>query len=282
MTKEQGENRSFQVLCADYVLNILNQDEREMFERRLDEADEEQRRMYEQMRIKANELLFSDMEYPSLEELRELLLAETDIIEDKDEKDDDLIRAGDGDEKDVEIGSEGFSFGSVAAVVLGFICLSLFFYSLTLRSEIKSQADEIGKQSETIAVLQNQVSELQEMLAIIDSRQLYIVELLGMEANPTGYGNVVWDLQNGRAVVSISKLPVPNEGKIYHLWAIYDNKARMIASFSVDEDESALFIADGLAASANRSDFSFTVTLEAEADSPQPNGEIYLMESSGN
>ncbi|NIT58928.1 MAG: hypothetical protein GWN00_22705, partial [Aliifodinibius sp.] len=65
MAKQQGNRRTFKELCADYVLNILDQDERMRFEEMLDEATEEERELYQQMRTKGNDLLFSDRDDPS-------------------------------------------------------------------------------------------------------------------------------------------------------------------------------------------------------------------------
>ncbi len=287
MAKQQGNRRTFKQLCADYVLNILDQDERMRFEEMLDEATEEERELYQQMRTKGNELLFSDKDDPSPEELREQLLAE---VKDSDEQkpdrslehaevpsDDEIV------DEDTDNGETRVSLTLVISIVLGFICLSLVFYAFSLRSEISAQKSTIVDQEEQIADLKNEMNELQEMLAVIDSRQLHVVRLLGMEANPFGYGNVVWDSQNNRAVVRLAELPDPGEDGQYQFWAILDNKAIDIRSFSVDASGNALFLANNLNGLDNRKDFSFAVTLESDGRSSQPDGEMHLMGSfSGN
>jgi len=283
MAKQQGNRRTFKELCADYVLNILDQDERMRFEEMLDEATEEERELYQQMRTKGNDLLFSDRDDPSPEQLREELL---EAVEDKDKGDSDhslehVEAASDEEtfEEEADSGETHVSLTLVTSIVLGFICLSLVFYAFSLRSEISDQESTIVSQEEEIADLGNEMNELQEMLSVMDSRQLHVVRLLGMEANPFGYGNVIWDSQNNRAVVQLAELPDAGKGGQYQFWAIFDNKAIDIRSFSVNNHGEVLFLIENLDGLNKGKDFSFAVTLESDGVSSQPDGEMHLMGS---
>lgn len=283
MAKQQGNRRTFKELCADYVLNILDQDERLRFEEMLDEATEEERELYQQMRTKGNELLFSDKEDPSPEELREQLIAEVEDrkeqVVDRSSKHTETATDQEVVDNVAENAETRVSLTLVISIVLGFICLSLVFYAFSLRSEISAQERTIAAQDEEIAVLENKMNELQEMLAVFDSRQLHVVRLLGMEANPFGYGNVIWDSQNNRATVRLAELPAPDEDGQYQFWAIFDNKAINISSFSVDANGDALFQADNLDGLDKSKKFSFAVTLESNGESSRPDGEMHLMGS---
>ena len=282
MAKQQGNRRTFKELCADYVLNILDQDERMRFEEMLDEATEEERELYQQMRTKGNDLLFSDRDDPSPEQLREELLEAVD--KDKGDSDHSLeqVEAASDEEtfeEETDSGETHVSLTLVTSIVLGFICLSLVFYAFSLRSEISDQESTIVSQEEEIADLENEMNELQEMLSVMDSRQLHVVRLLGMEANPFGYGNVIWDSQNNRAVVQLAELPNAGKDGQYQFWAIFDNKAVDIRSFSVNNDGEVLFLIENLDGLNKRKDFSFAVTLESDGGSSQPDGEMHLMGS---
>ena len=283
MAKQQGNRRTFKELCADYVLNILDQDERMRFEEMLDEATEEERELYQQMRTKGNEILFSDKDNPSPGELREQLLAEvegrSEQVADRSSKHAETATDQEVVDNIAENAETRVSLTLVISIVLGFICLSLVFYAFSLRSEISAQKSIIVSQEEEIASLGNEMNELQEMLAVFDSRQLHVVRLLGMEANPFGFGNVIWDSQNNRAVVRLAELPAPDKEGQYQFWAIFDNKAVNISSFSVDANGEALFITDNLDGLDNQKDFSFAVTLESDKNSSQPDGEMHLMGS---
>ncbi|NIT58927.1 MAG: hypothetical protein GWN00_22700, partial [Aliifodinibius sp.] len=149
------------------------------------------------------------------------------------------------------------------------------------RSEISDRESTIVSQKEEISDLENEMNELQEMLSVMDSRQLHVVRLLGMEANPFGYGNVIWDSQNNRAVVQLAELPDAGKDGQYQFWAIFDNKAVDIRSFSVNNDGEALFSidSDSLDGLDRSKDFSFAVTLEFGGGSSQPDGEMHLMGS---
>ena len=282
MAKQQGNRRTFKELCADYVLNILDQDERMRFEEMLDEVTEEEHELYQQMRTKGNDLLFSDRDDPSPEQLREELLEAVD--KDKGDSDHSLeqVEAASDEEtfeEETDSGETHVSLTLVTSIVLGFICLSLVFYAFSLRSEISDQESTIVSQEEEIADLENEMNELQEMLSVMDSRQLHVVRLLGMEANPFGYGNVIWDSQNNRAVVQLAELPNAGKDGQYQFWAIFDNKAVDIRSFSVNNDGEVLFLIENLDGLNKRKDFSFAVTLESDGGSSQPDGEMHLMGS---
>lgn len=266
-----------------YVLNILEQDERELFERMLDDATDEQRALYDRMRTKANELMFGDAENPDPEEMKERLLAE---IDESDSGKDDAVIHDDSDLDDTdgvpdEEQQGGGSYSVIASIALGFICLSLIFYSFTLRSDINALEDEIAEQEEHIDDISVELDAQEQMLGVLGSRQLQVVQLLGMEANPFGYGNALWDAQNLRALVQVGELSTPASDMEYQLWAITDNEATALQQFSVDSDGEARFFVDNIDALKDKSEFSFAVTLEPAGGSDQPNGDMYLMGSVG-
>jgi hypothetical protein len=286
MAKQQPDRETFKELCADYVLNILDQDERLRFEEMLDEATDAERELFQKMRSKGNELLFSDKENPTPEELRQELLASVEESEEQgltrstdegdageDLEDEEVVEGA----ADTDSGETKVSLTLVLSIVLGFICVSLVFYAFSLRSEISDQEDVIGQHEEQVASLESELAELHNILAVIQSRQLHVVRLLGMEANPFGFGNVIWDSQNNRAIVRLAELPAAGGDEQYQFWAILENKAINIRPFSVDDNGNAFFRADNLDGLDNRKDFSFAVTLEADGESSQPDGEMHLM-----
>lgn len=282
MSKRQSDRDVFKELCVEYVLNILEQGERERFEVMLDDASDEQRALYERMRTKANELMFGEEENIDPEELKERLLAEVDA----DENDKPTAIAADDDTENIEdipddgkVAEEGskISYAVVLSVALGIICLSLLFYSFSMWSSMNAQEDEIAEQDERIEELNAELDELEDMLSLLDSRQLHAVPLLGMEANPFGYGNALWDSQNLRMLVKVGDLSTPESDMEYQLWAISDNEATPLHQFSVDSDGEARFFVEGVDALKGKSEFSFAVTLEPEGGSDKPDGEMYLM-----
>ena len=283
MAKQQENSKTFKRLCADYVLNMLGQDERLQFEEMLDEATDEQREIYQKMRTKGNELMFSDRDDPSPERMREQLIQEVEEGEVRESADQEKDEPNESAEVQVEesVGDESpaVSMGIIVSVVLGFICLSLIFYSFSLRSEIGSQKEIIAGQEQQIKDLGNEITQLREMLGVLDSRQLYVVTMLGMEASPFSYGNVIWDAQHKNVLVQVAELPVPAAGEQYQLWGIFDNEAISIRSFSVDDEGNALFMVENLVDTGQDEGFSFAVSLEPEGAGDQPNGEMYLMGS---
>lgn len=287
VSKQQSDKGAFKELCVGYVLNILEQDDREHFERMLDDATDVQQELYQRMRSKANELLFEDIENLDPEELKKQLLAEVDESETEANKEDtELVKSTDADMDDVEAMEEEkshISYAVVTSIALGIICLSLIFYSFSMRSAKNNLEDEIAQQEEQISHLNSALGELEQMLSILGSRQLHVVQLLGMEANPFGFGNVLWDAQNLRALVRVSELSTPPADMQYHLWTITDNEAVLLQRFSVDSEGKARFFVEEITTLSNQSKFSFAITLEPEdgSKSDQPSGEMYLMGSFG-
>ncbi|MGM0545874.1 MAG: anti-sigma factor domain-containing protein [Bacteroidota bacterium] len=279
MTKKQSNEDTFKELCVGYVLNVLEQGERERFEVMLDDATDEQRALYERMRTRANELMFGDEEHVDPDELKERLLAEAGAAEVSDVQ--QVDEAGDVVEADESGDENRGSFAVVTSIALGIICLSLIFYSFTLWSQLNEQEDTISKQDERIEDLRSEMDELEQMLSVIDSRGLHAVALLGMEANPFGYGNVLWDEQNLRMFVKVGDLPTPSSDMEYQLWAIDDNEATSLHRFSVDSDGEARFFLEGVEELKGQSEFSFAITLESQGNVDSLDGEMYLMGSFG-
>ena len=159
MADNQSQQERFKELCAGYVLNALEQNEREEFEQMLAEASPKQRALFQQMWSTANQLAFTVEKSEPSPKLKDRLMAEVrEQSQDESQNKDDsnitsINESTDLDEptEDIKREESGFNwpaFAAAASFALLIVCLSLIFYSFNLSSEINKQ-EKVITQKET-------------------------------------------------------------------------------------------------------------------------------------
>lgn len=286
MGNEKSHTEKFEELCAGYVLQALEEEERKEFEQMLEEASEEERLLYQNMRSTANQLSFAvERQEPSFS-LKDELMTEirsesdegqsqnnvTSIDEDRETDKDSSDEIG-GDEKEFNWPA----FAAAASFALLIITLSLLFYSFNLSSEIQKKESVIAQKETQISELKSELQQKEEMLAILESRDVNLVLMSGMEVNPDGYGKIIWDDEKQQALLQVSNLPPVPENKDYQLWLIKDNKPISAGVFAVNEEDDKFFKIEKMAEASERSANAFAVTMEPKGGVPQPTGDMYLM-----
>jgi len=103
--------------------------------------------------------------------------------------------------------------------------------------------------------------------------------MAGQETNPNGYGKIIWDPENERALLQVANLPEPAEDKDYQLWLIKDQQSPVSAGvFSFDQPSTDLFYKiESLNERPSDISNTFAVTLEPKGGAPQPTGSMYLL-----
>lgn len=279
MSKENNNNDQFEELCSGYVLQALDSDERAHFEQLLEDATEEQQKLYRELRSAANQLAFSvNQSAPSKavkEQLMATVRADSDASADSVEKD----KEGESQtENNEEENSFNWSVLSVAAsFALLIVSLSLLFYSFNLSSEINNKEQTIAAQETTITELKDQLDRKEEMLAILGSRDIDLVVMSGLEVNPDGYGKVLWDSEKQQALLQVSNLPPVPSNKDYQLWLIRDNKPVSAGVFAVQDTTSNFFKIEEMVKTDEQSANAFAITMEPKGGMPQPTGDMYLL-----
>ncbi|MGK7371369.1 MAG: anti-sigma factor [Candidatus Halalkalibacterium sp. M3_1C_030] len=274
MAKDLTNKEKFEELCAGYVLNALEPEEREEFEKLLQDASDKERELFHQMQSAANQIAFSVQENQAPEAVRERIL---DQVKTESKDDDTSLTGG------VSAGSEDSNnfdrttFAIAASFALLLVTLSLVFYSFNLSTEISSKEEIIEEQQARITELQNDVQQKEELLSILESREVDLVMMSGMEVNPNGYGKIIWDSEANRALLQVSNLPAVPSDKDYQLWIIKNNKPVSAGVFAVnDPQKDSFFKIEEMAASEQAAD-AFAITMEPKGGMPQPTGDMYLM-----
>jgi anti-sigma-K factor RskA len=159
---------------------------------------------------------------------------------------------------------------ATAAVLLIVVTVGLIIYSTQL-------SKEVDQQQATIQRLETEVEQKEELLTILEARDVDLVIMAGMEnISPNGYGKVVWDKDGGRALLQVANLPSVPTDKDYQLWFILDGKPISAGVFAVDDSRrDNFFKIEQLQSSANEG--AFAVTMEPKGGVPQPTGDMYLM-----
>ncbi len=259
------DNQQFEELCAGYVLGSLSEEEKAEFLNMLHYASEEQKLLFEDMKaISAEMALLAPHEQPSDKVKEELLQMAWASVN---------SRTG----ANVQY-LPRFRFAAAAAVIFMICSLALFFYNRNLEEDLQSQASLVAQQQATIQTLTGEVERKEELLSILEAREVDLVLMEGLEVNPNGYGKVVWDKENGQALLQVANMPSVPLSKEYQLWFVVDNRPISAGVFAVnDPAEDTFFKIEQFRQSASAG--AFAITLEPEGGSPQPTGDMYLLGS---
>ena len=282
MANEQSHKDKFEELCAGYVLHALDEEERKEFEKMLAEASEEEQILYQQMWSAANQLAFTVEQHEPDKSLKQKLMAEiqSEAEEEKGATVTSIEEHEDRDKTDREERDDSFNwsaFAVAASFALLVVSLSLIFYSFNLSSEINKKESVITQQQTQITELKNELQQKEEMLAILESREVDMVLMSGMEVNPDGYGKVIWDSEKQQALLQVSNLPAVPQDKDYQLWLIKNNKPVSAGVFAVNDEGDKFFKIEKMAQADEQAANAFAITMEPKGGMPQPTGDMYLM-----
>jgi anti-sigma-K factor RskA len=280
MADQKSHREKFEELCSGYVLHALDEDEQHEFEQMLENASEEERTLYYQMTSAANQLAFTIEKNEPSERLKVRLmnqiLSESEEVQ-KPEQQEKITPVKEDED-------ESFNwrvFAVAASFALLIVCLSLIFYSFNLSSQLSQKESVIEEQQTQITELKNEIQLKEEMLAILESREVDMVLMSGMDVNPDGYGKIIWDSEKQQALLQVSNLPpLPND-KDYQLWIIRDNKPVSAGLFAVHNQNDRFFKIEQMADVDEQSMNAFAVTMEPKGGMPQPTGDMYLMGKKG-
>ncbi len=276
MANEQSHSEKFEELCAGYVLHTLDEDEQKEFEQMLNEASDEERDLYQQMRSAANQLTFANEEAESSADLKEQLMQKIRSQSEEADQQENVTLIEDSPPEQDEEDFNWSAFALAASFALLVVSLSLIFYSFNLSSTITQQEDAITNQETQITELQNELQRKEEMLSILEAREVDLVMMAGLDVNPDGYGKIIWDSEKQQALLQVSNLPAVPKDKDYQLWLFKNNKPVSAGVFAVNNEGDKFFKIEKMANATEQSVNAFAITMEPKGGMPQPTGDIYL------
>lgn len=274
MTNNTHHSERFEELCAAYVLNALEADERSEFETLLEGASEEEMQLYYALQSAANQMAFTAPRVQPPEAVINQILKKV-------KSGAPAAEAAAASDPPTSGKDQGFSramLAMAASFALLLITLALVFYSFNLNTQLNNQEEIIANQQAQITELRNNVHRKEEMLSILEARTIDMIIMSGMEVNPDGYGKVIWDPEKQQALLQVANLPAVPAGKDYQLWLIKNNKPIPSGVFAVnDPSKDSFFKIEHLADADKQSANAFAITLEPEGGVQQPTGKMYLL-----
>jgi anti-sigma-K factor RskA len=258
---EQNKHNDFESLCSGYVLGALEPDERKQFEQMLENASEAEYQIYEDMiKVRDDLALTVEPATPS-EEVEKRIFEE---IESTDEPSEDR---SDNSANIIPLWTY-----KVAAAIMLVGLLGFAYYTVNL-------SETIEQQETVITELQSELERQDELLSVLAAKEVRLVMMGGLDPSPEGYGKIVWDPEEGRAILQLANLPAPPEGKDYQLWLIKDDQNPISAGvFDFDQPSDDLFFkVEHLREKPSPQANTFAVTLEPEGGVPQPTGDMFLV-----
>jgi anti-sigma-K factor RskA len=255
----------FEELCAGYVLDALDAEDRLAFERALAEGTPERRRFYEQMHRTVHHLpLAAETRDPPPYLKAHILQA---------------IRAAQPFRAGITVwdrlaGLVGLSIPRVAvavSLVLLVIAGGLASYTLSLRTAVRQQQQQLAE-------LRSELARKEALLSVLAAPVIEMAIMNGLAVNPAGYGKIIWDPARRTAILQVSNLPPAPSDKDYQLWVIRDQVPVSAGVFAIRQPvQETFFRIENLAETNKQSINAFAITLEPAGGVPQPTGPMYLL-----
>ncbi|MDR9365152.1 MAG: anti-sigma factor [Balneolaceae bacterium] len=264
MTNEEQHN-DFEALCAGYVLDALTDRENRQFEEMLRDATPEQIQLFEDMMEIRDELaLASEPTSPSLE-VEENIMATITGEKEKSQPDEPDLKAGSTNIIPI------WAYQAAAAI---FLIASLTFAYVTF-----DLSETVDFQQSQITELQSQLDRQEQLLTVLSGREVTLVNMNGLDPSPEGYGKIIWDPDQGEAVLQLANLPAPPQDKDYQLWLIKAGQNPISAGvFNFERPSTDLFFrVEQLNEEPSEESNTFAVTLEPKGGVPQPTGDMFLL-----
>ncbi len=260
---DQEQHNDFEALCAGYVLDALTDEENRVFEKMLRDATPEQIQLFEEMMEIRDELALATNPKSPSDRVEENIMA---AISDDDD-DDDFSDDSNGSQNIIPI----WAYQAAAAILL-IAALSFAYVMFDLSEQVDSQIAQITE-------LQSQLERQEQLLTVLSAREITLVNMDGLEPSPEGYGKILWDPDNGEAVLQLANLPAPPQDKDYQLWLIKEGQNPISAGvFNFDQPSTDLFFrVEQLNEEPSPQSNSFAVTLEPKGGVPQPTGDMFLL-----
>lgn len=133
---------------------------------------------------------------------------------------------------------------------------------------------QIAQLHEQLAYADVRANELEQINLVLGSPQRSIIAMAGLEAAPNASGNIYWDHQKNRWVVTANLPPAPT-GKVYQLWMVTP-EAKISAGLIKPDPRGHGFVIVDVPPNVSQIQAA-AITLEPQGGSPQPTMPIYVL-----
>jgi anti-sigma-K factor RskA len=161
------------------------------------------------------------------------------------------------------------AYGIAGVAILIILLLALYINELV---------GTIGGQERRLNEQQTELQRQGEILTLLQSEQLEVAVMNGLERSPTAYGKILWDPRKNNLLLQASNLPIAPVEKDYQLWETKGGRSMSLGVFAVTNEQEKLGffkVLDGGVGQKQEAQ-AFFVTLEAKGGAQQPTGPVYL------
>lgn len=162
--------------------------------------------------------------------------------------------------------------GSIAAVTVAAFGLQ----SYHLNQQIAATREEIARLRQTqdqLVATTSRGDRYQEAVALMRQSSSRMLTMTGNGSLAGTLGQVVIDPNQNRALLTIEKMPQPPAGKVYHLWAVVNDRKVACIQFTPEADGKVLM---QLPANRWNNATKVMISLEAEQSDAQPSGDMVM------
>lgn len=134
---------------------------------------------------------------------------------------------------------------------------------------------QVNQQAQRLQALSDELERRGQLLEILESKEVEVVLLEGMDRSPTAYGRIFWDTAADVAVLQVSNLPPAPDDRIYQLW-IFPAKGdpESAGIFALDQaGPHAFFRLEAVTQLPRESVWGWMVTMESKGGAAGPSGE---------
>jgi anti-sigma-K factor RskA len=133
---------------------------------------------------------------------------------------------------------------------------------------------QVAQLREQLAYADIRATELEQVNLVLGSPQRSVIAMAGLEAAPNASGNIYWDHQKNRWVVTANLPPAP-AGKVYQLWMVTPD-AKISAGLIEPDPRGHGFVVVDVPPNVSQIQAA-AITLEPQGGSPQPTMPIYIL-----
>jgi anti-sigma-K factor RskA len=169
-------------------------------------------------------------------------------------------------------------FIAAAAVILLLMSTALNFYFFNRYKEYNGKYQALIATQTDLAthnqILQTRLLEYEKTVEMMKDPAMYIVKMpaIPTSPDPSSATTVYWDTRTKDVYLAVNRLPAPESGKQYQLWAMVNGKPVDAGTFDLKDGVGMMKMKNIQKAEA------FAITLEKRGGSPTPSfDKLYVM-----
>ncbi|HKJ44495.1 MAG TPA: anti-sigma factor [Balneolales bacterium] len=257
-------------LASAYVLNALDEKDRNTFEGLLQHAPDDLKRDYEKLKLAAQHLPVAINQKKPPSDIKEELITHIKELSDINEK--ELIPKPRTFFERIAhfIGIHRPQIAITIIVVLLIIAVGFIFFSSKLYYTDKDQ-------QKNLVTLQSKLKEKNYLLSILQNPKINIIYLKGSSLDTSAYGKIIVNPANHRAMLLVTHLHAQNSSQFYQLWIQHNSGINTAGIFTItDTSESHYFAITNFKTDSSIRKDRYYITLEDSATAKSPSDRVYL------